>query len=304
METIETKKTYLIDPRDITVKEDFNARRVFDITELAEQIKNFGVKNPLKVKPYQTPDKKTKYELVDGERRYRAIMFLIAENVDCEATKKVEVQFSEETSRRDLLLTQILCNQGKPFTDYEYALWYTKMCHDEKGNKIMSYTEAAKLISKPAWHGALCSHIMELSPECQEAFKMDRINLATLRRLKFAVKDKMKKENPEVTKEEIEAAVENIMKVTLQNNPFKKKRLTSKDFDIAFRTSAEIDTITIRKGLSALKKYIDNYTSKGYTFSPNLNMQTILNELLKKEKENHIDVILEKYLIKKEVTVA
>ena len=106
------------------------------------------------------------------------------------------------------------------------------------------------------------------------------------------------------SKEEIEAAVENIMKVTLQNNPFKKKRLTSKDFDIAFRTSAEIDTITIRKGLSALKKYIDNYTSKGYTFSPNLNMQTILNELLKKEKENHIDVILEKYLIKKEVTVA
>ena len=298
MENLKTNKTYFINPQDITVKEGFNARQVFDIEELAQQIKTYGLKMPMKVRPYTAEDGTTKYELKDGERRYRAIMSLIEQGDDYETTKLVEVQFDMCTDREQNLITQVLCNQGKPFTDYEYAIWYTKMCFDEEGNKIRNFTEAAALISKPRWHGALCSHILELSPENQEAFKDGRINLATLRRVVYALKGEMKSEDPNFTKEDLNKAVDEVLRITFKNNP-EKKKFTTKDFDLSFRTNVQVDTINIRKGLLALKKYVDRLLKQGYTFNHNLTAGNILNELNKKEKENYIDKILDKFIVNK-----
>lgn len=53
METNATKRTdiFQIDPRNIVVMDDFNARRDFDLEELKEQIKAKGVLNPITVLP-------------------------------------------------------------------------------------------------------------------------------------------------------------------------------------------------------------------------------------------------------------
>ena len=80
-----TKKTdlYLINPKNISVQENFNSRRDFgDIEELAEQIATQGVLNPIHVRPIEGEN--NKYLLVDGERRYRAVMHNINNGIDIE----------------------------------------------------------------------------------------------------------------------------------------------------------------------------------------------------------------------------
>ena len=58
METNATKRTdiFQIDPRNIVVMDDFNARRDFDLEELKEQIKAKGVLNPITVLPFKDED--------------------------------------------------------------------------------------------------------------------------------------------------------------------------------------------------------------------------------------------------------
>ena len=74
METNATKRTdiFQIDPRNIVVMDDFNARRDFDLEELKEQIKAKGVLNPITVLPFKDEDGIERYKLVDGERRYKS----------------------------------------------------------------------------------------------------------------------------------------------------------------------------------------------------------------------------------------
>ena len=77
-----TTKTdiYKIDPRNIVVTKDFNSRCNFgDLDELARQIKEQGVLNPISVQPFKDENGEEKYRLIDGERRYRAVMKLIDE---------------------------------------------------------------------------------------------------------------------------------------------------------------------------------------------------------------------------------
>lgn len=295
--TTQGKGTYFIDPRNITVRQDFNARVEFDIEELAEQIRHFGLKNPIKVKPYHDDASNTeKYELVDGERRYRAVMSLIDKGVTCEATEKVEVQFSEETSERDLLLTQVLCNQGKPFTDYEYAMWYKKMCFDDDGKKIMNFSDAAKLISKPSWHGTICSLIIQLPVECQEHFRKGEMNIALLRRLRTAASAAYK--DQDLTTEELNDIVSTIIKDTTKHNPLKKKYKIA-DFNFGFRTINQLDTMAIKKGLTALKKYIDTLTNNGYILKP-FTAGTLLKDLNNAPAGTYINDILDGYKITEE----
>ena len=300
LKTTEGKGTYFIDPRNITVREDFNARVEFDIEELAEQIQRFGLKNPIKVKPYHDDTSNTeKYELIDGERRYRAIMSLIENGVTCAATEKVEVQFSDETSERDLLLTQVLCNQGKPFTDYEYAMWYKKMCFDDDGNEIMTYGKAAELISKPAWHGSICSLITRLSPESQEHFRKGEMNVALLRRLRQATSSAYK--DQDLTPEELDVIVSTIIEDTAKHNPLKgKKKYKISDFNFGFKTINQLDTITIKKGLNALKKYVNSLTENGYLLKP-FSTAMLLEDLNNAPAGTYINDILDGYKVKETI---
>lgn len=66
-----------VDPRNIVVMEGFNVREDFgDLTELKESIIEYGVKVALIARKVKGEDK---WELIDGERRWRATMLAIEE---------------------------------------------------------------------------------------------------------------------------------------------------------------------------------------------------------------------------------
>ena len=113
METNATKRTdiFQIDPRNIVVMDDFNARRDFDLEELKEQIKAKGVLNPITVLPFKDEDGIERYKLVDGERRYRATMLAIEEGTNIPYIKALKLP--KDTSTEELLIEQMMRNEGK-----------------------------------------------------------------------------------------------------------------------------------------------------------------------------------------------
>lgn len=120
MELNQTKRTdiYNIDPRNVVVVDGFNARRNFELDELKEQIKAKGVLNPITVVPFKDDEGNEKYRLVDGERRLRATLAAIDEGADI---KRIKALFlPRNTNEEDLLIEQMMRNEGKNFTEYEW----------------------------------------------------------------------------------------------------------------------------------------------------------------------------------------
>ena len=112
-----------VDPRNIRVVEGFNCRRdMGDMETLKNSIREHGVLQPVSLIPY-VEDGVELYRLVNGERRYRATMALIEEGVEIlRIPAKIETHI---TSEADLLIRQILYNDGKSFNEYEEALIYS-----------------------------------------------------------------------------------------------------------------------------------------------------------------------------------
>lgn len=82
LETSKGKNTFMVDPRNIEVKEAFNGRTFFDpnaLDLLKQSIKENGVITPVELKKIRGTDK---YQLIDGERRWRAAMMLVNEGVE------------------------------------------------------------------------------------------------------------------------------------------------------------------------------------------------------------------------------
>ncbi len=82
LETSKGKNTFMVDPRNIEVKDDFNGRKFFDpnaMDLLKQSIKENGVITPIELKKIRGTDK---YHLIDGERRWRASMELVNEGFE------------------------------------------------------------------------------------------------------------------------------------------------------------------------------------------------------------------------------
>lgn len=83
------------------------ARKIFDpeeIAGLAESIKLYGIRQPLTV--IKSKDEHRKYEIISGERRYRAAVSIGLEKVPCiilqEEAQAEEIALVENTQRVDL----------------------------------------------------------------------------------------------------------------------------------------------------------------------------------------------------------
>lgn len=129
--TTEMNKTsrtdlFKIDPRAIVVVEGFNCRKNFhDIDKLAAEIKAVGVLNPISVIPFKDENGVEKYRLVDGERRYRAVMKLIDEGE--EILRVPAIFLSKSMTEEEMLIQQALRNEGEQFTPYEWGLLAKKL---------------------------------------------------------------------------------------------------------------------------------------------------------------------------------
>lgn len=156
-----TKRTdiYQIDPRNIVVVEGFNARKDFALDELKEQIRMQGVLNPITVIPFKDENGDEKYRLVDGERRYRAVMALLEEGADIRRIKAMYLP--KNTKEEDLLVQQLMRNEGKQFTEIELANLFYRF-KDQFG---YTQTEIADKFGKKASFVSRCLSLLDLPSE-------------------------------------------------------------------------------------------------------------------------------------------
>lgn len=186
METINvTKRTdiYSVDPRNVVVIDNFNVRRDFAIDELKEQIKLQGVLNPITVVPFKDENGDEKYRLVDGERRLRATLAAISEGADIKRIKAIFLP--RNTKEEDLLIEQMMRNEGKNFTEYESAIMFQRF-RDKFG---YTQTEIAAKFGKSATFVGRCLSLLELAPEIQDKLESGEISTGAVRQIVELNKD-------------------------------------------------------------------------------------------------------------------
>jgi ParB family chromosome partitioning protein len=174
---------YQIDPRCVDVVAGFNVRKDFDIDELKEQIKQVGVLNPISVIPYKDENGNERYHLVDGERRLRATLAAIAEGCDIKRIKAIYIPKSEK--EEDLLIQQMLRNEGKNFTEYECALMFARF-RDKFGYTI---TEIANKFGKQQSFVSKCLGLLDLPTEVQSKLESNEISAGAVRDIVAQNKD-------------------------------------------------------------------------------------------------------------------
>ena len=236
-----TKRTdiYQIDPRNIVVVEGFNARKNFDLDELKEQIRKVGVLNPITVIPFK--DKETgaeKYRLVDGERRYRAVMALLAEGEDIKRIKAMYLP--KGTKEEDLLIQQLLKNTGKQFSEIEMAKLFNRF----KEQWGYTQTEIADKFCKKASFVSRCMALLDLPAEIIEMMERGEISADTARQIASQNKD------------DEDAQVEAADKAVKTAKAKGKKTATTKDIPVNVQAANLI--AKIRKDLKKYASLMDS----------------------------------------------
>ncbi len=228
-----TKRTdiYQVDPRNVVVVENFNVRRDFDIEELKEQIKAKGVLNPITVIPFKDENGVEKYRLVDGERRLRATLAAIEEGAEIARIKAIYL--NRATKEEDLLIEQMMRNEGKNFTEYECAIMFLRF----KENFGYTQAEIASKFKKSTAFVSRCLSLMELAPEIQEKLGNNEISVKAVRDIVANVGED---ENKQV--EAVNTAVESAKQRG-------EKTATNRDVDA---------DVKVRKDAQKVKKVLQN----------------------------------------------
>lgn len=240
------RKTLLhIDPKNIVVSENFNSRCDFgDIEELANQIAKDGVLNPIHVR-YDEYDPK-KYILVDGERRYRAIMHNISNGINIDIVPALLV---DNIDMKELYRIQIQANEGKNFNEYEYAIAYQHLISEG-----MTHQEICEHLNKKPWHINVCLAHLKRDEKVQELLKTDRITGVDVRHIYQAHKNTQEAVAVIMKLKDI-ADKQGEHKISLKNlKPSKEIKLNDSAFD---KTTIAMDTVSIKNGLYKLMEYMN-----------------------------------------------
>ena len=231
------KDMYNIDPRNIVVQENFNCRIDFDLDELKDSIRENGVKNPISVIPFKDENGNEKYRLVDGERRYRATMALISEGADI---MRIPALFLSKSLKPDeLLIEQLIRNEGKKFSEYEMGIAFRKFID-------LGYepNEIVKKLGLAPWKVIFLTHT-ERDERVQKLMREGKIEGTEVRRIYQAH-----------GKDDEEGAVQEILGAAKKIEGTDKKKITLNDLDkLSSKTIAVKDTSAIKKGLSLLIEY-------------------------------------------------
>ena len=253
---------FKIDPRNIVVPSGFNSRCNFgDIDELARQIKEQGVLNPISVQPYTDEDGNEVYKLIDGERRYRAVMKLLGEGV--EIARIPALFLSKSCSEEELLIQQAMRNEGKNFNEYEWGILARKLI-DRCG---LTKSEVAKKLGKNPAMVSYWLQLMEMKPEIQELVRDGVITAVDVRKILQA------------NGKNEEKAYKEIQKALKKKEETGQKKISLKDLDINSRTIIFRDTKAIRDGLKLLFKYVDQYNNPNGKFEAEIDLREMLNKI-------------------------
>ena len=253
-ETNKTKRTdiFSIDPRNIIVPQGFNSRVNFgNIEELAEQIKTAGMLNPITVQAVKMEDGTEKYNLVDGERRYRAIMLLIDKGEQIKG-KDIDyisaIKVPSNLSKSELYVQQAMRNEGKNFNEYEWAILAKKL-RDECG--ITNMSEIARMLGKNNGQVVYWFQILELPEKYQALVRDGKLCGPDLRRVLQA------------HGRDTDKAWEDIEKMQAAAEEKGEENLSLKDLGYASKTKIFKDSKTILKGVKTLFDYVNHYSQEG-----------------------------------------
>lgn len=136
---------------------------------MVEQIKEKGVLNPITVIP-RVFDGIEKYSLVDGERRYRAVLLANEQGADIRRIKAIFLPKS--TKPEDMLIEQVMRNEGKNFTEYEFGLMFLRF----KRNGY-NQTEIADKFKKSTAFVSRCLSLMDLPRDIQDKLEKNEITV-------------------------------------------------------------------------------------------------------------------------------
>lgn len=264
---------YKIDPRLIDVVDGFNSRVDFALDELKESIKLNGIKSPISVIPIKDDNGNERYRLVDGERRYRAVMSLLKDGEDI---KRIPAMFlSKSLTPEELLMEQLLRNEGKRFTEYEYAIAFRKFID-------LGYqpSEIVKKLGLAPWKTIFLTHL-ERDERVQKLMREGRIEGTEVRRIYQA----HGKEDEKGAVDEIVSAAKRLKE---SGNTDKKITLASLD-KLSSKTVAVKDSAAIKKGLSKLFEYYRKATNDG-EIEIELNLTDVFNRL-SSGKETIADIL-------------
>ena len=267
MEKNKTTKSdiFKIDPRSIVVTKGFNSRCNFgDLDELARQIKEQGVLNPITVQVFKDEDGEEKYRLIDGERRYRAVMKLIDEGH--EIARVPALFISKSCTEEELLIQQAMRNEGKNFNEYEWGVLARKLI-DRCG---LTKSEVAKKLGKNPGMVTYWLQLLEMKPELQAMVRDGVVTAVDVRKILQA-----NNKNEEIAYQEIKKATD---KVKAERG---EKKITLKDLDLDSRTIAFKDSKEIKFGLRRLFSYIDKYNDPDGKFEVNIDLRDVLDKLNK-----------------------
>jgi ParB family chromosome partitioning protein len=276
-ETLKTTKRdlYNIDPKNIVVVEGFNSRIDFDLQELKDSIRENGVKNPISVIPFKDENGNEKYRLVDGERRYRATMELINEGVDI---ARIPALFlSKSLTQGELLMEQLIRNEGKHFSEYEYGIAFRKFV--DLGYEVQEIVEKLGLAK---WKSIFYTHTQR-DPKVQELMREGKIEGTEVRRIYQAH-----------GKNDEAGAVKEILEAAEKIKGTEKKKITLADLDkLSSKTLAVKDTAAIKKGVGLLLSYYAKF-SEQINEDEELNLDiTDIYEKLSTTKDTIIDIFEE-----------
>lgn len=263
-----------IDPRDIKVMEGFNQRIDFgDIDELAAQIKEQGLLEAISVVPY-VEDGREKYLLVNGERRYRAIMKLI-EDGDDPGVVKANILPPNLTDEQ-LLAQQYMRNEGKRFNDVELGM----LCQKLKGLGYNN-SQIAKMLGKNPGVITYALQSLEYDPRIIEMMKNGEIGGTEVRRVYTAARKKYGKDWEAKGNEEILAKRE---KANADNDTDKPAKVSIKrdgGLEEGDLYGDVKDTKTFFNGIRTLLNYITHYEK-----TTGLELAIDINQMYKDIKDN------------------
>lgn len=239
---------FSIDPRNIIVPEGFNSRVNFgDIDELAAQIKEAGILNPITVQAIKQEDGSEKYNLVDGERRYRAVMKLIenGEQIKGQPIDYIKaIIVPASLTKQELYVQQAMRNEGKNFNEYEWGVLARKL-RDECG--ITNVSEIARMLGKNSGVVIYWLQILEMPEDIQELVRTGKLGGSDLRRILQATGKDFDEARKEIAKLQEKAAEKGETKLSL------------KSLDFTSKTKVFKDTKAILKGLNVLIEYASIY---------------------------------------------
>ena len=288
METNKTTKTdiYKIDPRNIVVEDGFNAREdCGDSDTLARQIEENGVLNPISVVPFKDENGNEKYRLIDGERRYRAVMSLLDRGVSVD---RIPALFQPKSAdQKALLVQQIIRNEGKGFNEMELAIAYKKLLDEGMTKEEIAEKIAGGKHSKVNY----CLGHLNRDERIQKLIADGKVSGVLVRQI-YSAHGKDDKDG--AVKELLELAERVEGKIETDGNS-KKARATKKDLlsnDVQLRQ----DSTAIRKGITLLLMYNEHYNPDKFpigsmkTLCDRLRKETI-DEIIKSAVDNARDKI-------------